>query len=60
MYLSKYTETQTAQQTIFNLNPVPNMDRRLSARTKQCMDIIISCLKDEAVTFTIYKYVNLP
>ena len=45
MYSSKYPETQTAQQTIFNLNPVLNMDLLLSARTKQCMDIIISSLK---------------
>ena len=42
MYSWKYPETQTAQQTIFNLNPVPNMDRLLSARTKQCKDLIIS------------------
>ena len=45
MYSWKYPETQTAQQTIFNLNPVLNMDLLLSARTKQCMDIIISSLK---------------
>ena len=45
MYSWKYPETQTAQQTIFNLNPVLNMDRLLSARTKQCKDLIISCLK---------------
>ena len=74
MYSSIYPETQTAEHTILYLNPVPNMDRLL--RTKQCMDIIISSLKqmmcwkiigciskiyqDEAVTVTIYKYVNLP
>jgi len=29
MYSSKYPETQTALQTIFNQNPVPNMDRLL-------------------------------
>ena len=45
MYSWKYPDTQTAHQTIFYLNPVLNMDLLLSARTKQCMDIIISSLK---------------
>ena len=45
MYSSKFPETQTAQQTIFNLNPKPHMDRLLSARTKQCKELNISCLK---------------
>ena len=58
MYSWKYPDTQTAHQTIFNLNPVLNMDLLLTARASHFKDIINSRLKINMMRRKIIGFIS--